>query len=74
KITNLYSTNEIVVLANDKTLLQNLKNNNYECYSIIEAKGLEFSKVLVIDYNLSLTEKYIAYTRTLDKLFIYHVK
>ncbi|MDD3392602.1 MAG: AAA family ATPase, partial [Bacilli bacterium] len=41
KITNLYSTNEIVVLANDKTLLQNLKNNNYECYSIIEAKGLE---------------------------------
>ena len=60
-----------VILTNNQKLLDIFKENNYECYNIRNAKGLEFSKVVVIDEGFSLEEKYVAYTRTLDSLFIY---
>lgn len=67
-IKNKFST-EYIVLTNDKKITKEL--NNYEVLSIKEAKGLEFSKVIVIDQNLNPIERYVGFTRTLDKLVVY---
>lgn len=39
--------------------------------SIDDAKGLEFSSVIVLSGRMSRNEKYIAFTRALDDLYIY---
>lgn len=39
--------------------------------TIDEAKGLEFSSVIVLSGRMSRNEKYIAFTRALDDLYIY---
>lgn len=70
-ITNNFKQDKIVIITKDQVLEDQLRNLNYEVYSIKMAKGLEFSKVLVIEEDFNETEKYIAYTRTLDKLYIY---
>ncbi len=68
-----FNNKDIVIITKDNDLEEKLRSNNYEVYSIKTAKGLEFSKVLVIEEDFNLTEKYVAYTRTLDKLFIYKI-
>lgn len=70
-ITKEFKNDEIVIITKDSELEDNLRKLNYEVYNIKMAKGLEFSKVLVIEEDFNDTEKYVAYTRTLDKLFIY---
>lgn len=40
-------------------------------FQIDDAKGLEFSTVIVLSGRMSRNEKYIAYTRALDELFVY---
>ena len=39
--------------------------------NIDDAKGLEFSTVFVLSGRMSKNEKYVAYTRALDELFVY---
>jgi hypothetical protein len=39
-----------------------------------ESRGLEFHTVFVLSYNMTENEKYIAYTRALDELFVYEEK
>ncbi len=68
-----FNNKDIVIITKDIELEEKLRSDNYEVYSVKTAKGLEFSKVLVIEEDYSLTEKYVAYTRTLDKLFIYKI-
>jgi DNA helicase-2/ATP-dependent DNA helicase PcrA len=70
EIINNYDNNHVII-TNDSVLEDRFRENNYEVYSVKMAKGLEFSKVIVIEENFSDTEKYVAFTRTLDKLFIY---
>jgi|GEM_PF-2691597 len=72
-ILKIFNNNDIVIITKDNDLEEKLRSNNYEVYSVKTAKGLEFSKVLVIEEDFNLTEKYVAYTRTLDKLFIYKI-
>jgi DNA helicase IV len=71
EIINNYD-NKHVIITNDSVLEDQFRSNNYEVYSVKMAKGLEFSKVIVIDDGFSKTEKYVACTRTLDKLYIYN--
>lgn len=40
--------------------------------TVYESKGLEFTAVAVVDGDLSLNEKYIAYTRALKELAVVH--
>ncbi len=72
-ILQMFNNKDIVIITKDSDLEEKLRSNNYEVYSVKTAKGLEFSKVLVIEEDFNLTEKYVAYTRTLDKLFIYKI-
>ncbi len=72
-ILESFSNKDIVIITKDIELEEKLRSKDYEVYSVKTAKGLEFSRVLVIEENYSLTEKYVAYTRTLDKLFIYKI-
>ena len=71
EIINNYDNNHVII-TNDSVLEDQFRSNNYEVYSVKMAKGLEFSKVIVIDDGFSKTEKYVACTRTLDKLYIYN--
>lgn len=48
-----------------------LHRTRWNIMSIDDAKGLEFSSVLVISGRMSRNERYIAYTRALDDLYIY---
>lgn|SRR5574344_194790 len=70
EIKNNFKTN-YVILCNNISILDKLED--YERYTIKMAKGLEFSKVIVIDDGLSLVEKYVGFTRTLDELYIYNI-
>jgi DNA helicase IV len=72
-ILKIFNNKDIVIITKDSDLEEKLRSNNYEVYSVKTAKGLEFSKVLVIEEDFNLTEKYVAYTRTLDNLFIYKI-
>lgn len=62
-------SNEYVVLTNDSKIKKELPE--YEVLTIKDAKGLEFSKVIVVDINLNSIERYVGFTRTLDKLVVY---
>lgn len=44
--------------------------NKKSFYTVSEAKGLEFETVIVITHHMTENEKYIAFTRALDKLYI----
>ena len=56
-----FNNKDIVIITKDNDLEEKLRSNNYEVYSIKTAKGLEFSKVLVIEEDFNLTEKYVAF-------------
>ena len=74
QIINNFKNDEVVVITKDNILNEKLTLLKYEVYDIKMAKGLEFSKVIVVEENFNDTEKYVAYTRTLDKLIIYKIK
>lgn len=71
-IKSNYETNHVIITNNTK-LNSDLQELGYEAYTVLEAKGLEFSKVVVVDDGFSYTERYVSLTRTLDKLFILKV-
>ena len=48
-----------------------LHRTRWNIINIDNAKGLEFSTVIVLSGRMSRNEKYIAYTRALDELFVY---
>ena len=56
------SKSEIVMLIGDVD-----KNN---VYTVKQSKGLEFYKTIVFSSDMSDNEKYIAYTRSLNKLVV----
>ncbi len=64
---------ETVFITNNQNALIKIKEHGFECYTVLIAKGMEFSKVVVINNDLNNIEKYIAYTRTLDQLTIYNL-
>lgn len=57
---------------NDMTDEENtIHRTRWNIINIDDAKGLEFSSVIVLSSRMSRNEKYIAYTRALDDLYIY---
>lgn len=48
-----------------------LHRTRWNIINIDDAKGLEFSTVIVLSGRMSRNERYIAYTRALDELFVY---
>ena len=61
--------NRIHNLAADPSELKNVKWN---LMTIDQAKGLEFETVITISGRMTDNEKYVAFTRALDELFIYN--
>lgn len=59
-----------VIIGNNIKDIEELCYIGYEAYTVSQAKGLEFSKVVVMENNFNNVLKYVSYTRTLDKLFI----
>lgn len=45
---------------------------DYELYTVKEVKGLEFRRVCVFDTEMTIPEKYVAYTRALTELIVIH--
>ena len=45
-------------------------DNKISVITVEMAKGLEFEKVVVITDGMTINEKYISFTRALDKLSI----
>lgn len=45
--------------------------NHWNMMTVSQAKGLEFQTVIVFSGRMTENEKYIAYTRALDELYIY---
>ena len=58
----------IIDIHENKT--DNIPRGRMILYSVQEAKGLEFETVLVDDINMNENEKYVAYTRALDSLYV----
>ena len=56
---------------NDVSKTHSINNSKWNILMVIEAKGLEFKEVIAFDNNMSNNEKYITYTRALDKLVIF---
>ena len=57
---------------NDMTIEKfSIHHTRWNIINIDDAKGLEFSSVIVLSGRMSRNEKYIAYTRALDELFVY---
>lgn len=50
-----------------------IHRTRWNIMNIDDAKGLEFSSVIVLSGRMSKNEKYIAYTRALDELFVYSI-
>lgn len=62
-----YSTNNINNMINEAA---NISMDMWNLMTVDQAKGLEFNTVIVIDVDMSRNEKYVAYTRALNKLYI----
>lgn len=60
-----------VVITNNHKFIRILEENNVKCYTIFQAKGLEFTDVIVIDDGFNRNQKYVAYTRSLKNLTIF---
>ena len=58
---------------NDMTQsISELQENKWNLMTIEQAKGLEFQTVFAISGRMSMNEKYIAYTRALNELYVYN--
>lgn len=51
-----------------------LSQNAWNVMTVSQAKGLEFKRVIVLSYGMTRNERYIAYTRALDELYIYEAR
>ena len=51
-----------------------LDNRKWNVLTISQAKGLEFNTVFALSGRMSKNEKYIAYTRAFDELYVYDDK
>ncbi|MDD4624387.1 MAG: hypothetical protein PHX40_03350 [Bacilli bacterium] len=60
-----------VVITNNMEYIKKLEERDVKCYTVFQAKGLEFPDVIVIDENFSNNQKYVAYTRSLKSLLIF---
>ena len=49
----------------------NIHQTKWNIINIADAKGLEFSTVIVLSGRMSRNEKYVAFTRALDDLYVY---
>lgn len=58
----------IIDIRENKT--NNIPRGRMILYSVQEAKGLEFETVIVDDIDMNENEKYVAYTRALDSLYV----
>ena len=54
--------------------LVELQRTKWNLMTIEQAKGLEFETVFAVTGRMSENEKYIAYTRALDELYVYDKK
>lgn len=68
---------ELVFIVKDEYAVENLvellKQKNildYKVFAVKEVKGLEFKQVVVLDGDMTVNEKYIAYTRALIQLYV----
>ena len=59
-------------LLNNAASSKNILNDKFSVLSVEDCKGLEFDKVYVLDYGMTDNEKYVAYTRALDRLIVIH--
>ena len=50
-----------------------LHRTRWNIISIDDAKGLEFNTILAMSGRMTDNEKYVAYTRALDELFVYDI-
>lgn len=64
---------ELVFIVKDEYAVENLvellKQKNildYKVFAVKEVKGLEFKQVVVLDGDMTVNEKYIAYTKSVD--------
>ena len=48
-----------------------IHHTRWNIINIDDAKGLEFSSVIVLSGRMSRNQRYIAYTRALDDLYVY---
>ena len=55
---------------NDISQSKNLDEKKFNIVSVMECKGLEFDKVYVIESNMSDNDRYVSYTRALEKLIV----
>lgn len=58
---------------NDVTAKGKLSKSKINIMTVYESKGLEFTSVVVVAKNMSVSEKYIAYTRALNELAVIEI-
>lgn len=61
-------------IHNMTTEVVELQRNKWNLMTVEQSKGLEFETVFAISGRMSENEKYIAYTRALDELYVYDNK
>lgn len=57
-------------LINNVSSTGELIEGKFGLMTVSDSKGLEFETVYVLDYGMSENEKYVAYTRALDRLVV----
>lgn len=71
---NFMSERPMILCRTNKQVKYLNDNGYYECSTVHQAKGLEYTNVLVIDSTITNTEDlniaYVAMTRAKDNLFI----
>ena len=65
-----YIVKDECALENFKVLMSKRGISHYEVMTVKGAKGLEFREVVVVQRDMHESEKYIAYTRALQKLYV----
>ena len=69
----IFEKKKIAVISQNIDKLDNIIpiDNEYAFYgTITQVKGVEFDSVIVFDDSMTKNEKYIAYTRALNELYI----
>lgn len=72
-VKKLNEKKKIAIITQDKDDIDNIIpiDSNYTFYGTIEqVKGIEFDSVIVFENKMTENEKYIAYTRALNDLYI----
>ena len=73
-LVDLYNNDKYQIITNDVYITNALKtiNSKIKCNRVLDVKGLEFENIIVIDKDLDINNKYVAYTRTKNNLIIVH--